>query len=680
MKKHITFGILLVLFASLALVANAQASTYYVSPTGSDTSDGLGVERALMTIQRAVDLAQPGDTVVLGAGEYREDVLTRRNGSASAPITITGPSGAVVRGGGNPRIVEVNHDYITLSGFTINGLFGSANSASGYRDKLIFVHGKEVRNGVTGLKVLNMSLLNAGGECVRLRYFVTGAEIAYNTIQNCGAYDFKFNQGGKSGEGIYVGTSNKQWGDGKNPTSDADITRDNRIHHNTIDTQGNECVDIKEGATANIVENNTCSGQKDPESGGFDSRGDGNTFRYNTVTGSVGAGIRLGGWLVGSVQYGKLNDIYGNTITNNKNGGIRFQVSPQGKICENQMSGNTGGDAGGEYGAQFDPVQSCSGGTVPPTPPTGTPPTSTPPTPRSDSLVNNGTLIAHSNNFSEGYEPSNLWDGCYEGGMYDSTTCTAGGRDIQSFWLEFDLARPFQISQARLYGDTDGTWTSTAWTLQYKQNAGDGWVSAFVNDPARTNGWVTRSLAVTARYIRIEVKGDTSSLPGQTQARELEVFGVPAGTPTSPGGSSGSGQSSGGGSYGGPSGGSVGSTASSIGELIAQLRARVALLQSQLPKATKCVFLRSLALGSVGEDVRCLQQFLNIEGFPIATTGPGSLGSETPYFGLLTKRAVAAWQSRYATQVLVPFGLSTGTGFWGRSSIAYYGVVRSGPL
>ena len=55
------------------------------------------------------------------------------------------------------------------------------------------------------------------------------------------------------------------------------------IHHNNFDTKGNEAVDIKEGAMYNIVEYNTVTGQKDPDSGGLDSRGDKNIFRYNTV-------------------------------------------------------------------------------------------------------------------------------------------------------------------------------------------------------------------------------------------------------------------------------------------------------------------------------------------------------------------------------------------------------------
>ncbi|CAN5574220.1 hypothetical protein BH20ACT18_BH20ACT18_07020 [soil metagenome] len=46
-------------------------------------------------------------------------------------------------------------------------------------------------------------------------------------------------------------------------------------------TKGNECVDVKENSSKNLVESNRWTGQKDKEAGGFDSRGNGNTFCYS---------------------------------------------------------------------------------------------------------------------------------------------------------------------------------------------------------------------------------------------------------------------------------------------------------------------------------------------------------------------------------------------------------------
>lgn len=51
-----------------------------------------------------------------------------------------------------------------------------------------------------------------------------------------------------------------------------------------------------------------------------------------------------------------------------------------------------------------------------------------------------------------------------------------------------------------------------------------------------------------------------------------------------------------------------------------------------------------LRRGSRGKEVKSLQVFLNNNGFRIATTGPGSPGNETDFFGPATDTAVKRWQ------------------------------------
>jgi hypothetical protein len=53
---------------------------------------------------------------------------------------------------------------------------------------------------------------------------------------------------------------------------------------------------------------------------------------------------------------------------------------------------------------------------------------------------------------------------------------------------------------------------------------------------------------------------------------------------------------------------------------------------------------RNLYLGIVGTDVKQLQQYLNTHGFTVSTSGAGSLGYETNYFGPATLRAVKLYQ------------------------------------
>lgn len=62
-------------------------STYFVSTTGSDFSAGT-LNAPFQTIQRAANLARPGDTVLIRGGTYHEMVAPARSGTAGAPITF----------------------------------------------------------------------------------------------------------------------------------------------------------------------------------------------------------------------------------------------------------------------------------------------------------------------------------------------------------------------------------------------------------------------------------------------------------------------------------------------------------------------------------------------------------------------------------------------------------------
>lgn len=111
---------------------------------------------------------------------------------------------------------------------------------------------------------------------------------------------------------------------------------------------------------------------------------------------------------------------------------------------------------------------------------------------------------------------------------------------------------------------------------------------------------------------------------------------------------------------------------------IEQLSAQIAALQAQLlalsgapaaPAAgagAKCSFTRALTVGSRGDDVTCLQNYL---------TGTGHFtysGGATGYFGGVTKAAVAAWQAAN--------GVSPAVGYFGPISRAKYdSVVAAAP-
>jgi peptidoglycan hydrolase-like protein with peptidoglycan-binding domain len=89
-----------------------------------------------------------------------------------------------------------------------------------------------------------------------------------------------------------------------------------------------------------------------------------------------------------------------------------------------------------------------------------------------------------------------------------------------------------------------------------------------------------------------------------------------------------------------------------------------------LATTMSCSFTRNLSTGATGQDVMDLQKLLNAKGFMVAAAGAGSPGMETSYYGPATAAAVAAMQTAFASEILAPLGLTTGTGYFGASTRA----------
>lgn len=93
-----------------------------------------------------------------------------------------------------------------------------------------------------------------------------------------------------------------------------------------------------------------------------------------------------------------------------------------------------------------------------------------------------------------------------------------------------------------------------------------------------------------------------------------------------------------------------------IEELQAQINALLAQLATLQGTSTTtsgsvpaaCVgvtFTRNMTVGATGSDVKCLQALMNNNGYTVATSGAGSPGNETTYFGSKTLAAVKAFQA-----------------------------------
>ena len=126
-----------------AALSGSEAVTYYVDPTGSDSNPGTS-DLPFGTIQRAANVVNPGDTVIVLAGTYtdtdgnNEVVSLNRGGNSSAYVTFRSePQGAAKIDGQNNRTGygwRFHAGYIRVEGFEVTGT--SKTGFTGYHSNI----------------------------------------------------------------------------------------------------------------------------------------------------------------------------------------------------------------------------------------------------------------------------------------------------------------------------------------------------------------------------------------------------------------------------------------------------------------------------------------------------------------------------------------------------------------
>ncbi len=186
---HFFVNHLSLLFALLVIAAPGRATTWYVS-AGSQGGDG-SYARPFSSIQPGVDVAMPGDTVLVRRGVYFETVKTVRSGVDSTNgmiyyiyIIAAGDGPAVVKAQENfGFFIDRGHDFIWIEGFYIT---------NGY--SLTTAHGSGIRTfGSYGVFIENRIYDNDAG------FFSEGLGQSDESTNNRGNY-FAYNIVSHSGE------------------------------------------------------------------------------------------------------------------------------------------------------------------------------------------------------------------------------------------------------------------------------------------------------------------------------------------------------------------------------------------------------------------------------------------------------------------------------------------------
>ena len=114
---------------------------------------------------------------------------------------------------------------------------------------------------------------------------------------------------------------------------------------------------------------------------------------------------------------------------------------------------------------------------------------------------------------------------------------------------------------------------------------------------------------------------------------------------------------------------------------VTALLAQIQALQGTTSSNAACVnftFTSNLAKGKTSAEVMQIQKFLNQwADTTVSTSGAGSKGNETSYFGAATKSAVIKFQNKYAADILTPNGLSAGNGNWYASTRAKANAIAA---
>jgi nitrous oxidase accessory protein NosD len=309
---------------ALSLVAAGAGLGYAATSTTATRTVQVSTAAQLKS---ALAAAKAGDVIQLAAGSYDGAFFGTASGTASAPITLTGPRGAILSNTKNACDPNVpSGRSVTYCGFGFHLNRASFWKLSGFSVKSAnkgIVLDTSSRTVIDGVEVSDVR-----DEGVHFRTSSTD-----NVLQNSSVHDTGKGQPG-FGEGVYLGSAKNNWSKFGSGGDGVDHSDRNKVTGNKIGPGvAAELIDIKEGTVSGTISGNTFDGAGVSGANSADSWIDakGNTY---TINGNKGTGP--GGDVDGYQTHQQVagfgcGNVFANNVSKLSSTGFAINVTDQSK-------------------------------------------------------------------------------------------------------------------------------------------------------------------------------------------------------------------------------------------------------------------------------------------------------------------------------------------------------------
>lgn len=347
-------------------------NTIFVNSQVGDPGARGTTHDPLDSIHQALERAEPGDTIQVQPGVYRERIEPPRGGQPNNPITIAGPPDAILKSKpGKYNVVLIRRSHIHITGLTIDGLENPdapENVASYSRAQLVQVRPPtNTDQHLDDIVVSPHRIGNSQKSLVSLERTQNAEVGPFRVIGPAGAKYLFTDRAGHNGEIVYLGTSPSNLETDWHPWSEYDQTSGIRVHHiDNSDGYGHsELVNAKLGTHDITVEYCTDGGgsqnTEDNPSASIRFQSFDATVRWCDLRNGKGHGVEIASYKARNAQQeetnpseiqrrgGTDNAVHGNRIIGFDDYAISYPVETQTEddqrhVCNNEYDGQTGGD------------------------------------------------------------------------------------------------------------------------------------------------------------------------------------------------------------------------------------------------------------------------------------------------------------------------------------------------